>query len=140
MSLTFPVAFPDKIWHIQRPVLPHLGTSTSISPRILSHPGPVLSHPGLNWVTLTRPPTEDGQKYMLAFRNLGLVTPCTRLALVFYLFRNLTNIRFGRIGNPLSKRHLNLFPVVSYPNLNVIKHKQQNLQSFDLVSDHPSDR
>jgi hypothetical protein len=28
---------------------------------------------------------------MLAFRNLGLVTPCPRLALVFYLFRNLTN-------------------------------------------------
>ena len=28
---------------------------------------------------------------MLAFRNLGLVTPCPRLVLVFYLFRNLTN-------------------------------------------------
>ena len=43
------------------------------------------------WFTSTRPPTEDGQTYMLAFRNLGLVTPCPRLALVFYLFRNLTN-------------------------------------------------
>jgi hypothetical protein len=28
---------------------------------------------------------------MLAFRNLGLVTPYPRLVLVFYLFRNLTN-------------------------------------------------
>ena len=43
----------------------------------------------LIWLTSTRPPTEDGQKYMLAFRNLGLVTPCPRLAPVFYLFRNL---------------------------------------------------
>ena len=39
----------------------------------------------LGWVTLARPPTEDGQEYMLSFRNLGLVTPCPRLASVFYL-------------------------------------------------------
>jgi hypothetical protein len=39
----------------------------------------------LGWVTLARPPTEDGQEYMLSFRNLGLVTPYPRLASVFYL-------------------------------------------------------
>ena len=39
--------------------------------------------------TSTRPPTEDGQKYMLAFRNLGLATPCPRLATVLYENRNI---------------------------------------------------
>ena len=53
MSLTFPAAFPDTIWHIQGPVLPHPGTSTSTSRDqyfhiwgpVLLHLGPVLSHP-----------------------------------------------------------------------------------------------
>ena len=32
-----------------------------------------------------------------------------------------------------------MFPVVTFPNSNVIEQKQQNLQSFVFVSDHPSD-
>ena len=33
---------------------------------------------------LTSPLTDNGQKYILVFRNLGLVTPCPILALVFH--------------------------------------------------------
>ena len=44
---------------------------------------------------LTLPLTDNGQKYILVFRNLGLVTPCPILALVFHE-------KIGKFTNPIT--------------------------------------
>ena len=47
----------------------------------------------LDFTPLTLPLTDDGQKYMLAFRHLGLITSCPRWVLAFHeKIGNLTNL------------------------------------------------
>ena len=49
----------------------------------------------LVFAPLTLPLTDDGQKYMLAFRHLGLITSCPRWVLVFHeKIGNLTNFDY----------------------------------------------
>ena len=74
-----------------------------------------MGFPNLNFETLV---STSGLPSLLMFRNLDLETPCSRLALVFYLIINFTKVSFYTTN---SRAHLD-YTSIHYHLFNAILH------------------